>query len=85
MTKQKTDTKTPQNHELADFMNYIQSPKKLILSNLLAGIFRGIGGVIGATLVVALLVYLLNVFIDFPLIGQYFQDIKTILETATQS
>ena len=77
--------KEPKNIEYRDFINYLHSPKRLMLTNLLAGIFRGIGGVIGATLVVAILFYLLNIFVDFPLIGQYFQDLKDILDRATQS
>lgn len=76
--------KQTKHKEYEDFVNYLQTPKRLIVSNLLAGIFRGIGGVIGATVVVAILVYLLNIFVDFPLIGQYFQDIKNILDRATQ-
>jgi len=76
--------KTTKHKEYEDFVNYLHTPKRLIVSNLLAGIFRGIGGVIGATFVVAILVYLLNIFVDFPLIGEYFQDIKDILDRATQ-
>lgn len=77
--------KNNKNIEYEDFINYLHSPKRLVLTNLLAGIFRGIGGVIGATLVVALLFYILNIFVDFPLIGQYFEELKNILDRATQT
>lgn len=77
--------KNSKNIEYEDFINYLHSPKRLVLTNLLAGIFRGIGGVIGATLVVALLFYILNIFVDFPLIGQYFEELKNILDRATQT
>lgn len=84
MSKKHAPKKIQKNIEYEDFVNYLHSPKRLILTNLLAGIFRGIGGVLGATLVVALLFYVLNIFVDFPLIGQYFEDLKNILDRATQ-
>lgn len=69
-------------NDLEEFVTYLKNPRSIILHNLLAGIFHGIGGAIGATLILAGLVYLLNIFIDFPLIGTYLGDIKQILESS---
>lgn len=65
-----------------DFINFLQSPKKIMFRNFLAGIFRGVGIVIGMTVVVALIVWTLTQMVDFPLIGQYFQDLLNLLESA---
>lgn len=65
-----------------DFINFLQSPKKIMFRNFLAGIFRGVGVVIGMTVVVALIVWILTQLVDFPLIGEYFQDLLDLLESA---
>lgn len=66
-----------------DFMLYLRSPWHIIWSNLLGGIFRGLGIIIGMTLVFAILIWFLGKFVDFPLIGEYFSDLKVLLESFT--
>lgn len=70
--------------EINELLNYLKSPSKIIFNNLLAGIFRGVGTMIGVTLIFALLIYVLNFFVDFPLIGEYFESLKNILENQPQ-
>jgi uncharacterized oligopeptide transporter (OPT) family protein len=71
--------------ELEEFLAYLKSPWRIMWTNLLAGIFRGLGILIGLTVVFALLIWLLNKFVDFPLIGQYFQAILDLLESVEVS
>ena len=66
--------------EFVDFMN---SPKKLFFRNFIAGMFRGFGVVIGMTLVVAFVVWALTQLVDFPLIGQYFQRLLDLMEASS--
>ena len=61
---------------LDDFMAYVQSPWRIIWTNLLVGIFRGLGVAIGATAVLAFLVWLLSLAGSFPLIGQYARELN---------
>ena len=63
-----------------DFVNYLSSPGRIIWRNLIAGIFRGLGILIGLTVVIGILVWLFTIFIDIPLLGQYFQQLIDVLE-----
>ena len=63
-----------------DFMIYLRSPWRIIWSNFLGGMFRGLGIIIGMTLVFAILIWMLGKFVSFPLIGEYFLDLKNLLE-----
>lgn len=68
---------------LEEFMEYIKSPWKLVLPNLVAGIARGFGAIIGATIVVAVITWSIAQLAVIPLIGSYFgQAQKSILEYA---
>lgn len=56
------------------------SRKQLYYENFMRGIFFSIGGIIGATLVIALLIWLLSLFDQVPLIGPLFDKTKQTLE-----
>jgi len=66
----------------SEFVMYLKSPRRIIWWNFVAGMFRGLGIVVGMTIVVAGLVWLMTKMVDFPLIGEYFEDILKILESA---
>ena len=66
----------------SEFVMYLKNPRKIILWNFVAGMFRGLGIVVGMTIVVALLIWILTKMVDFPLIGDYFQNILNVLENA---
>lgn len=64
-------------------LTYILGNKKeIIIRNLIAGIFRGVGIGIGVTVVTAILVILLQkiVTLNIPIIGEYIADIVDIVE-----
>jgi len=67
-----------------ELIDYMKSPWKVLWVNFLAGIARGVGIVIGMTIVIACILWLLGKFVDFPLIGSYFQDLKETLEKFSQ-
>lgn len=67
----------------SEFIQHLRSPWRIMWTSFLSGIFRGLGIIVGMTIVFALLIWLLGQFVDFPLIGQYFQDIKSLLEQFT--
>ena len=62
--------------DFSDFVIYLKSNRKIMWTNFLAGIFRGLGFIIGVTLVFALLVWFLAAIVDFPVIGEYAKDAK---------
>lgn len=50
----------------------------------LRGVFTGLGSIIGATIVVALLLWVLSIFEVIPLIGPVLEDIQQAVEPASQ-
>ncbi len=70
----KTEEKA--NQALKEFIRYSSSPWRIVWTNFVAGIFRGLGAIIGASMFIAFLIWLLTLFVDAPLIGEYAQNIK---------
>jgi len=58
------------------FIQYVSSPWRIVWVNFLAGIFRGLGALIGASIVLALIIWVLTLLVDVPLVGQYAQEVK---------
>lgn len=56
---------------LADYIQLLNSPKKLIWTNLLAGVSRGVGIAIGFTIIASSIVYVLHwiITLNIPFIG----------------
>jgi hypothetical protein len=62
--------------ELEDFLRYLHSPWHILWRNMFVGLARGLGAVFGATVVVGVALWLLAVFVDLPLVGSYFNDLR---------
>ena len=75
----KTEEKA--NQALKEFIRYSSSPWRIVWTNFVAGIFRGLGTLIGASVVIALSIWVLALFADLPLVGEYASEIK---KTVTQ-
>jgi hypothetical protein len=58
---------------------------KLYLHNFLRGIFFGAGGVIGATLLIAFLLWILSIFDTVPLIGPFIDNTRSTIQQGTGS
>lgn len=54
--------------------------KALYRTAFLKGIATGVGGVIGATVVIALVLWLLSLFTEVPLIGGFVESLQNTLE-----
>ena len=65
-----------------DMIALLGNRKKLLITNLIAGISRGVGIGIGVTIITALLVFALQkiVTLNIPVIGEYISDIVDIVE-----
>lgn len=64
-------------------LTYILGNKKqIVIRNLIAGIFRGVGIGIGVTIISALLVFIMQkiVKLNIPIIGEYISDIVEIVQ-----
>ena len=69
-------------NNIADISQLLGNRKRLLLTNLIAGISRGVGIGIGVTIFSALLVMLLQkiVTLNIPIIGEYIADIVEIVK-----
>lgn len=71
-----------QKSNIEQWMYILGSKKEIIVRNLVAGIFRGVGIGIGVTVITALLIILLQriVALNIPVIGEYIADIVEIVQ-----
>ena len=70
---------------VVDYLEYLQSGKRIMWVNFKAGIARGFGITVGMTLVVGVFVWILTMLVDLPLIGEYFEDTKQYVNEYTEN
>ena len=68
--------------KLADYVYYMEHPRKMLWSNFLGGLARGFGAAIGFTVLGALVIYVLQWIVrwNLPFIGEYISEIVDIVE-----
>lgn len=62
---------------------YLDAAKSYKMS-FIKGMFQGLGGVIGATLLVALLLWLLSLFNELPFLGDIVDQVQTTVDEGSQ-
>ncbi|MDP2859674.1 MAG: DUF5665 domain-containing protein [Bacillota bacterium] len=69
--------------KLAEYVDLLHRPKRLMYVNFLAGLARGIGSAVGWALLVALLVAILRnlVRVNLPLVGGYIADLVILVQS----
>lgn len=67
---------------IAEYIDLLQKPSKIIYLNFVAGISKGLGIAVGATIVFALLIDLLSrlIVLNLPVIGDFIVKILHIIE-----
>lgn len=68
--------------KLAEYIDLLNNPKRLLYINFLAGISRGIGTAIGFTILGAIVVFILRklVLLNIPLIGDFVAEIVRMVQ-----
>ena len=61
---------------VVDYLEYLQSGKRIMWVNFKAGIAKGFGITVGMTLVVAVFIWVLTMLVDLPVVGEYFANAK---------
>lgn len=64
------------------FYDFNRSRVQIYKMNFFRGIFFGLGSVLGGTIVVAVLVWALSIFVEIPGIGDSFKQVKQTIESA---
>lgn len=68
--------------KITDYVNYLEHPRKLIVSNFIGGLSHGLGIAIGVTILGAIVIYVLQTIVkwNLPYIGDYIADIVKIVQ-----
>lgn len=68
--------------QIADYIQLMNKPKRLLLLNLGVGIAKGVGIAIGFTIVGATIIYILQQLgaLNLPIIGDYIAEIVKIVQ-----
>lgn len=61
---------------VVDYLEYIQSGKRVMWVNFKAGVARGLGMTIGMTVILGIFIWVLTMLVDLPLVGEYFADAR---------
>lgn len=56
----------------------------LYKTSFLKGIVAGLGGVIGATIVVALLLWILSILVETPIVGPLFDNLQDTIQSKNE-
>ena len=84
LTKVKTDNENGARKAILEdlFYDFHKNRKQVYVMNFMRGIFFGVGSVIGGTIVIALIVWILNLLVDIP--GGVGEFVKYIVNTVNQ-
>ncbi len=68
--------------EYCEYARYLYSPRRMIMSNFVAGLARGVGMALGFSLLGAVIVYLLRDLAsrNLPVIGDFIAQIIAVVE-----
>ncbi|WP_068778357.1 DUF5665 domain-containing protein [Paenibacillus sp. GM2] len=66
--------------KIKDIIENYTNPKRLILSNFMAGLSRGLGLSIGTFIVLGLLGWILSLFVNLPMIGDYIKELQDYIQ-----
>lgn len=67
------------------FYDFNRSRAEVFRMNFFRGVFFGLGSVVGGTIVVALLVWVLSFFVEVPGVGDSVRQVKDSIESAQQN
>lgn len=68
--------------QIARYLEVLEKPRKLIVTNFIAGIARGLGFAIGTTIIFAIVIEVLRRIIlwNIPLLSNYLVDVIRMIE-----
>lgn len=68
---------------LAEYIEMLENPTRLLYINFLIGLARGFGAALGFTVLAALVLYFLQkiILLNIPVIGEFIAEIVNIVQT----
>jgi hypothetical protein len=70
---------------VVEYLEYLQSGKRIMWVNFQAGVAKGLGLTIGLAVVLGLLVWVLTMLVDLPVIGEYFEEAQQYITNYADS
>ena len=70
---------------VVDYLEYLQSGKRIMWVNFKAGVAKGLGLTVGLAVVMGIVVWVLTMLVDLPLVGEYFEDAQQYLNEYAES
>lgn len=70
---------------LVDYMEYLQSPKRILWTNLNAGIAKGLGLTLGMSVVIGLAAWVLTMLVRLPVVGEWAQQAQDYMTEFQES
>jgi len=64
---------------VVEYLEYLQSGKRIMWLNFKAGIAKGLGLTLGMTVVLGAFVWILTMLVDLPIVGEYFEEAEQYL------
>lgn len=81
MKKNETEAKMVVLEEL--FNDLYANRKRIYKLNFIRGVLFGAGSAVGGTIVIALIVWILSLFVNLPVIGELFEGAQHTIEQST--
>ncbi len=70
---------------VVDYLEYLQSDKRIMWVNFQAGVAKGLGLTIGLAVVLGIVVWVLTMLVDLPVIGEYFEEAQQYITNYADS
>ena len=64
---------------VVEYMEYLQSGKRIMWLNFKAGVAKGLGLTVGMTVVLGIFVWILTMLVNLPIVGEYFGEAEQFL------
>ena len=64
---------------VVEYMEYLQSGKRIMWLNFKAGVAKGLGLTVGMTVVLGVFVWVLTMLVSLPIVGEYFGEAEQFL------
>lgn len=69
------------NIRVAEYIEMISNPKRVIFLNFIAGLTRGLGMGIGFTVLAGIVLYLMRSWVNLPVVGKLIAELLDIIDT----
>jgi hypothetical protein len=70
---------------LVEYLEYLQSGKRIMMTNFKAGIAKGLGLTLGMSLVLGIIAWVVALLVDLPVVGEYAREIENYMNEYRES